>query len=141
MSTKLRTLLLACALLLLGASPQNKADQAKKEALDAAESWLKLVDQGQYEASWKQGAEYFKNAIPLKQWRQTIKATRKPLGKTLSREVISTDYKTALPGAPDGEYVVIQFKTSFEFKQHSVETVTPKLGKDNNWRVSGYYIK
>lgn len=48
---------------------------------------------------------------------------------------------TSLPGAPDGEYVVIQFETSFEKKKSSLETVTPMKEKDGAWRVSGYYIK
>ena len=48
---------------------------------------------------------------------------------------------SSIPGAPDGEYVVIQFKTSFENKKSGIETVTPMLDKDGKWRVSGYYIK
>jgi hypothetical protein len=46
-----------------------------------------------------------------------------------------------LPGAPDGEYVVIQYESSFEHKQAAVETVTPMLDKDGTWRVSGYFIR
>jgi hypothetical protein len=46
-----------------------------------------------------------------------------------------------LPGAPDGEYVVIQFEASFEKKKAAVETVTPMVDEDGEWRVSGYYLK
>ncbi|HWN92533.1 MAG TPA: DUF4019 domain-containing protein, partial [Verrucomicrobiae bacterium] len=46
-----------------------------------------------------------------------------------------------LPGAPDGEYVVIQYETAFENKASAVETITPMLDKDGSWRISGYYIK
>jgi len=56
-------------------------------------------------------------------------------------QVISKKYMTSLPGAPDGEYVVIQYKTSFENKKDAVETVTPMKDEDGVWRVSGYYIK
>jgi hypothetical protein len=35
-----------------------------------------------------------------------------------------------LPGAPDGEYVVFQFNTSFEQKSAAVETVTAIREKD-----------
>ncbi len=66
---------------------------------------------------------------------------RKPLGKVLSRKVINSTYTTSLPGAPDGQYVVIQFETSFENKRNAVETVTPMLEPDGQWRVSGYYIR
>jgi len=59
----------------------------------------------------------------------------------VSRKVKSTTYKTALPGAPDGEYVVIEFESVFENKKAAVETVTPMMDKDGKWQVSGYFIK
>ena len=68
-------------------------------------------------------------------------AVRGPLGKLISRKVIGTEYRTELPGAPDGEYLIIQFATSFEHKQSAVETVTPMRDREGTWRVSGYYIK
>ncbi len=36
-------------------------------------------------------------------------------------------HSTSLPGAPDGEYVVIEFITSFSNKKSAIETVTPKM--------------
>jgi hypothetical protein len=59
----------------------------------------------------------------------------------LSRKRKNATYSKTLPGAPDGEYVVIQYESSFERKQSAVETVTPMLDKDGKWRVSGYFIK
>ena len=112
-----------------------------KPAVAAAEKWLALVDQGKYGDSWKEAAEYFRNAVQPGQWEQAIQAARKPLGRLVSRTVKSTSYRTSLPGAPDGEYVVIQFAASFENKASAIETVTPMRDKDGEWRVSGYYIK
>ncbi len=118
------------------------ADSDKKRGAEtAALSWLKLVDDGEYATSWNDAAAYFKNAISKKEWEQSLTAVRKPLGKALSRELMSATYAARLPGAPDGEYVVIQFKTSFQNKNAAVETITPMLDKDGKWRVSGYYIK
>lgn len=57
------------------------------------------------------------------------------------RKVKSTTCNTSLPGAPDGEYVVIRLETSFEYKKSAIETVRPMLEKDGRRRVSGYYIK
>ncbi len=48
---------------------------------------------------------------------------------------------TSMPGAPDGEYVIIQFESSFANKKSAVETVTPMKDENGVWRVSGYYIK
>jgi hypothetical protein len=70
-----------------------------------------------------------------------MEAVRQPLGDVVSRELTSTEHTTTLPGAPDGEYVVIQFATEFENKASAVETVTPMMDPDGSWRVSGYFIK
>lgn len=70
-----------------------------------------------------------------------VKSVRDPLGKVLSRKFKSATYTKTLPGFPDGEYVVLQFETSFEHKASAIETLTPMLDKDGKWRVSGYYIK
>ena len=119
------------------------ADDAAKEnaAVLAAQHWLAMVDGGEYAHSWDEAAEYFKGAITREQWGQSLQGVRKPLGKVISRKVKSKTYTTSLPGAPDGEYVVIQFETSFEHKKSAVETVTPMIDTDGKWRVSGYYIK
>jgi beta-lactamase regulating signal transducer with metallopeptidase domain len=110
-------------------------------AVDEAEKWLKLVDDENYDKSWETAAEYFRNALTEEKWDESMKSVREPLGVVISRNVISKEYATSLPGAPDGEYVVIQFQTSFENKKQAVETVTPMKDKDGVWRVSGYYIK
>ena len=100
---------------------------------------LALTDEGKYDESWDAAAEYLKNPLPG----DFVKSSMLPeaAGQVKSREVKSKEYRTSLPGAPDGEYVVIQFKTSLENKESAIETVTPMLGKDKKWRVSGYYIR
>lgn len=115
--------------------------EVKKQAVASAQEWLGLVDDGQYAKSWQEAATYFQKAVPQQQWAQTLKAVRAPLGKVLSRSLKGATYKASLPGAPDGEYVVIQFDTSFANKKNAVETVTPMMDVDKKWRVSGYYIK
>jgi len=127
--------------LLLNWLPAVANETAEKRALEASDTWLKLSDRGQYSESWKTAAELFRNAISREQWNASLSAVRKPLGKVIKRSVKSKQYATSLPGAPDGEYVVIQYETSFEKKKFSIETVTPMLEKDGKWRVSGYYIK
>jgi hypothetical protein len=118
------------------------ASQAREEsATVAAEAWLELVDAGSYTESWQETAAYFKQAVTSEQWKKSMIAFRKPLGRVLSRKLISKTYTTSLPGAPDGDYVVIQCETAFENKSNAVETITPMLDKDGNWRVAGYHIR
>jgi hypothetical protein len=118
---------------------QNSDDE--RAALEASRHWLGLVDDGEFRKSWDEAASYFKKIVELPQWEKSIEPVRTPLGKIVSRKVASITYETSLPGAPDGEYYVIQFDTSFENKKTALETITPMRDKDGSWRVSGYYIK
>jgi len=123
------------------AAANAESSEKEKAAVSSAETWLNVVDEGNYAESWTEAAELFRSAVKQDQWEQSLQAMRKPLGKLASRKVKSKTYKTSLPGAPDGEYVVIEFETSFKNKASAVETVTPMMDKDGTWRVSGYYLK
>ena len=133
--------LIFCISLLLCSQSILADEAAEKAAQGAAKKWLALVDQGQYAESWGTAASYFKNAVPEMQWVQSMKGARQPLGKMISRRLKSATFTTSLPGVPDGQYVVIQYATSFENKASAVETVTPLRDPDKQWRVSGYFIK
>ena len=133
--------LLALSLILAVVTGVAEDSDEEKAAVAAAKKWLGLVDEGKYGESWKEAAGFFRNAVKQEQWEQSLQAVRKPLGKLVSRQVKTKTYKTSLPGAPDGAYVVIQFETSFENKKSAIETVTPMMDKDGTWRVSGYFIK
>jgi len=137
-----RVVYLSIAVLVLSCAAAMASDTGKEvAAVAAAEKWLAIVDAGDYSESWKEAAGLFKNAVKPEQWEQSMQAVRKPLGKLIYRNVLMKIYKNVMPGAPDGEYVVIQFKTSFESQQAAIETVTPMMDKDGKWRVSGYFIK
>jgi hypothetical protein len=123
------------------AAAKDATKDKEKAAVTAATAWLALVDQAKYADSWKEAAELFKAAIKAEGWAQAAEGVRKPLGQLVSRKVKTTTYQTSAPGAPDGEYVIIQFDTVFEKKKEAVETVTPMLDKDGKWHVSGYFIK
>ncbi len=119
-------------------SPTPEA--AETAAIESAQSWLKMIDAGNYAESWNEAAESFRAAVKKDQWPQMLTSVRKPLGKVGSRKVLAKNYTESLPNAPKGKYVVIQFETAFENKK-AVETVTATLEKDGKWRMSGYYIK
>ena len=133
--------LLSSLLIVLACSAAPAQAKPEQAAQLSAESWLALTDGGKYADSWTQAAEAFKAAVMNDQWMSALNAVRTPLGKLVSRKLKSATYTKSLPNAPAGEYVVLQFDTSFEHKQGAVETVTPMLEKDGKWRVSGYFIK
>jgi hypothetical protein len=116
-------------------------EEAELAAQVAAEKWLTQIDFANYEESWNLSAEIFKKNVSLEQWKESIKSVHESIGKVLSRALKSKQYATELLGAPDGEYVVIQYETTFENKQSGTETVTPMKDSDGEWRVSGYFVK
>jgi len=130
-----------CAIIAASASLAFGAAKPEVEAQTAAEQWLALVDAGKFGESWDSAAPYFKAAVSKDKWESSLVALRKPLGDLTSRKLKTAKYTKTLPGAPDGEYVVLQFDTSFSNKKSAVETVTPLLDKDGKWKVSGYFIK
>lgn len=140
MKTTVRLMFITSIAIALAAGG-SLAGETEDQAVKAAETWLGLVDQGEYEDSWMNAAALFRAAVTAEQWEQALNAARKPLGELKSRKFKSAEFMTSLPGAPDGEYVVIQFDTSFANKKEAVETVTPMKDAVGVWRVSGYYIK
>jgi hypothetical protein len=110
-------------------------------ATSAALAWLALVDAGNYADSWNASATRFRNAVAQEQWQLRAARARGPLGALQSRQLVSATFKHNLPGAPEGEYVVILFSASFANKAAAIETVTPMKDNDGTWRVAGYYVK
>jgi len=131
----------SCALALFVTAAAEAAETPEDAAQASAESWLKLVDQGNYAASWDAAAKLFKGAVKQADWVQMAAGVRTPLGKVLSRKPKLRQSTERVPGAPDGKYVVIQYDTVFENKASAVETITPMADPDGAWRVSGYFIK
>ncbi len=117
-----------------GASPEKKAKIAAK-------SWLESVDGKNYAKSYDDAASFFKAMVKKDDWINSLTGLRSALRGVVSRELVSAKYQEKMPGAPDGEYVILVYKTTFERKADAQEVVVPMLDKDGKWRVSGYYIK
>lgn len=124
-----------------GASPDAAASEAVAAATSAADSWLKLVDEAQYDASWANAAGVFKGAVTSEAWASAVGGVRGQVGKLVSRKLASASYTTQVPNAPPGKYVIIQYDTDFDKKASSVETVTPMQDPDGQWRVAGYFVR
>ena len=131
------------AVLVLAVAPIQgfAADEPVAAAEAAARTWLGLVDGGKYAQSWSTAARHFRDALAQSQWESQVAAVRGSLGAVKSRSVASARFSRSLPGAPDGEYVVIRFTTSFEHKAEATETVTSTKEADGQWHVGGYFIR
>lgn len=110
------------------------------EASSAARKWVELLDANQWGASWRASAKAFQSSITPAQWKASSQSVREPLGRVSSRILQSVVPSKTLPGAPAGEYEVVQFQTRFATKPDGTETVVLSR-EDGRWRVSGYFIR
>lgn len=107
---------------------------------DPARQWVALLDQKRWDESWNAAGTLFRSRTPMDRWASTVQSIRQPLGPVSARVPHSAKAATSLPGAPDGEYRILQFQTTFADKRDAIETVVlAREGAD--WKVSGYFIR
>lgn len=116
------------------------AQAAVSADVDVAASWLGLLDNHMWGQSWDGSGKLFRSNLTQEQWVKTAQAVRDPLGAVSSRVALGVTKAQSLPGAPDGEYEVRQYRTVFAKKANSVETVV--LAREGEqWKVVGYFIR
>jgi hypothetical protein len=134
-------ILMIMLLVCFGFSQLLAGAETEKAAVSAAETWLSIIDAGNYSDSWNEASSYFRGATTEQSWTASLEGVRKPLGKLISREIVKAQESNVLPGAPDGKYVIMSFKTAFARKKSAVETVAFMLDTHGRWRAAGYFIK
>ena len=132
---------LACCLSATGIGSALAQDPRATAAQKEARSWLELTDRGDALASWRATGKQFQSAISADKWADSLKQVRSPLGAVVERTLLSTEFATSFQGAPDGDYVLLVFRSSFAKKIDSGETVTLEHQADGAWRVIGYLIR
>jgi hypothetical protein len=133
--------LLALGVGLLCAGPLAAQDPRASLVQETARAWLADTDRGDAAQSWKNAGKQFHDAITVERWAESLKAARAPLGALSQRAQIGTQFHKNIPGAPDGEYAIVLFRTTFAKKLNSRETVTLEHEPDGAWRVIGYLIQ
>jgi len=114
--------------------------QDDKDVIEAGRKWLALVDSGQYDETWEIASPLLKSKVSKEKWNDGLQNLRKPLGKLVSRTPEKFARAHQLPGAPAGDYVIVEYTSTFENGKHP-EQLTWSLEKDDIWRVSGYFIR
>lgn len=103
-------------------------------------AWVALVDDQEWDESWQAAASIFKTQVTEQQWAAAVKLVRSPLGAVSGRTLKGVSKTTTLPGAPDGEYELLEFQSSFAQRKEAVETIIlARQGTD--WKVAGYFIR
>ena len=113
----------------------NKTDAVtNSKILSAVESWLALMDNGDYARSWETAAPYFQRAMAKDAWGRQLQKVRHPLGKVLSRQLTATKF-TAAETRFEAKY-----ETAFDGLLAATETVTFAKQASGDWLAIGYLI-
>jgi hypothetical protein len=108
---------------------------------EAAEEWLKLLDQKNYDQSWDKGAATLQLLIPKKDWRKLMESIHRPMGEIKSRQIIEQRPAKDPVGLPKGEYMVLVYKSSFSAKPTANELLTMVKESDGRWKILTYQVK
>ena len=135
----LQVLIAACVALLAFAALAQ--DPGASVVQGAARLWLAKADALDGENTWKGAGAKFRQAITVDRWTEALKGVRTPLGAVEQRTAASTTFTKELPGVPNSEYAIVQFRTAFAKKPEAGETVTLEREADGDWRVVGYFIR
>jgi hypothetical protein len=111
------------------------------DASAAADAWLAHTDAGDLAASWRESSSLFRQMVTQEQWAEQHGRLVSVLGRPQERWLRDTEHRTSVPGAPDGQYVLLKYDTRFERKQEAVETVVAILDTDGAWHVGGYFVQ
>lgn len=112
-----------------------------KAGVAAAEGWLALADAGKHLDTWRAAGAAFRHAVSAEQWAGMLERARAPLGELKSRSLTQARHTRILPGAPEGDYVVIQYAAAYANRPGATETVVTAREADGSWKVVTYLIR
>jgi len=111
---------------------RSKTDPA---LVAVVESWLALMDHGDYARSWEAAAPYFQRATAQEEWISRGEKIRRPLGKVLSRKLTVARFSAL------GTRLEMRFATAFDGLLAATETVTFAKQAGGEWQPIGYLIR
>jgi hypothetical protein len=101
-----------------------------------AESWLSLVDAGDFEKAWNQMSDRLKMRVPKNMWETMIRNSQRENGKLKSRKLVAISSPS-----PERKLLAIQFDTEFlKRPSGTTESVVLEL-EDGEWRITSYSIR
>jgi hypothetical protein len=127
-----------CVVALLSINLILTGAPADEDATTAGQKWLALVDEEKYEASWDQASSIFRDEVTQEKWVAVLRRSREPLGAVVSRTRSRLEFSKFLRGAPEGDYAIIHFSTSFASK-NATERLT-LVKEDGKWQMAAYGI-
>jgi hypothetical protein len=112
-----------------------------KEAVEFGKKWLELLDAGKSGVAWDSASKQLQSVVKRDAFIAQVRATRKPLGKLESRTAVKFARAHDIPGAPTGDYAIIEFDGKYANGKHLSEQLVWTIEDTGIWRVAGYYYR
>ena len=140
----LLTAALCLAPAVLGHAAPPAAHKAKPAAnaavVQAAKSWLALMDANKYAESWQAASTSFQGAVTADKWAATAQQVRAQVGTLQTRSIASITPKVVASGPAAGQYEMVQYASKFSTAGAVHETVA-LVKQGSVWKAAGYFIK
>jgi hypothetical protein len=114
-----------------------------RAAQEVAQSYLALVDRGDFEAAWSLWDPLAKEGWgSFETYKQVVENNLGPLGAVVHRDYTLAEATQQSPsGSPHGLYSGAAYKTKFaSASECRAERVTLRSGREREWRVFGHFL-
>ena len=117
------------------APPANRVPSPLPNCPVTMESWLALLDEGDYARSWETAAPALQRTTGPADWIARLEALRRPLGGIVSRRIQSMTETVA------GARYEARYESAFQSLGAAIETVTYARQHGGAWQPIGYEVR
>lgn len=118
-----------------GAEPASSTRSEVAAAARAAEDFLELIDESRWAESYAATGSQFRKVNSLEVWTKVSERVRLPLGKVLTRNLVTNEF---VPAPPEG-YQLVKFASSYANGANQIESVSLEW-EGGTWKVVGIVI-
>jgi hypothetical protein len=123
------------------ALPAAAQDPQVSEARRVALEWLTVVDADNGTASYAAAGGKFRTTMTQEQWTGALGQARAQFGAMQRRTFAGAQKSDEMPNKPEGDFMLLTFRTGFEKRDTVLETLTMERESDGKWHVIGYALR
>ena len=112
-----------------------------QDTVEAGKKWLALLDADKAGVAWDAASKQLQSGVTRAKFIDDVRRARKPLGKLSSRTAVKFARAHDLPGAPSGDYAIIEYDAQYANGKHLSEQLTWAIAEGDVWRVAGYFYR
>lgn len=134
-------MLLSTILIVLLTEPVGAGTLSHGRLESLASSYLELLDQRHYEDAWLAMSPFFQALNDQAQWQSRQQVIRSAYGSLVSRQLFRISYRKSYSLSPDSRYMLVQYKSIFQDKAVTNETVVLDCRKALSCSVREYIMR